>query len=66
MYAIKYFRDANVVRWYEEHGIYDRPVGFVVGKARYKSQIQAQRCADHINRLGPSVPVTVIPTDGGG
>lgn len=64
MYAIKYFRDAAIVRWYEEHGIHDRPVGYVIGKARYHKQWDVQHCADHINRLGPSMPVTVIPAYG--
>lgn len=59
-YAIQYFRDPAVVRWYEEHGILDKPVGFVVGKARYAFEANAQKEADHINELGPIVPVTVV------
>jgi hypothetical protein len=59
-YAIQYFRDPIVVRWYQEHGIVDRPTGFVTGTARYAFRENAQRDADHINNLGPLVPVTVV------
>jgi hypothetical protein len=60
MYAIKYFRDAEVVRWYEKHGIFDRPVGYVVGKSRFETQMAAQREADHINQHSPTALVTVV------
>jgi hypothetical protein len=60
-YALRYFRDAAVVRWYEEHGITNKPVGYVVGKARYPSLMVAQKDADHINKLRPASPVTVVP-----
>lgn len=64
MYAIKYFRDSDVVRWYEEHGIFDRPVAYVVGMSKFATQMSAQREADHINALGPSVPVEVVRANG--
>lgn len=60
MYAIRYFRDAEVVRWYEEHGIHHRPVGYVVGMSRFETQMAAQREADHINRISPTALVTVV------
>lgn len=60
MYAIKYFRDAEVVRWYEQHGITNRPVGYVIGMSRFETDMAAQREADHINDLGPTVPVEVV------
>lgn len=59
-YAIKYFRDAVVCARYREHGI-EKTVGYVVGQARYDTQMRAQRDADHINKLNPKVPVTVVP-----
>lgn len=58
-YAIKYFRDATVVSWYREHGITDKPVGWVLGKTRHLDQMAALKEAAHINALGPSVPVVV-------
>jgi hypothetical protein len=60
MYAIRYFRDADVVRWYERHGITHRPVAYVVGMSRFETQMSAQREANHMNSRGPSVPVEVI------
>lgn len=63
-YAIRYFRDPAVVRWYEEHGITDRPVAYVVGITRYETQMGAQKLADHINGLKPSVPVEVVRANG--
>lgn len=50
-YAIKFFRDAEITRWYREHGIHDKPVGHVLGVARYPNALQAQQDADHINAL---------------
>lgn len=64
MYAIRYFRDAAVVRWYEEHGVFNRPVGYVIGMSRFDTQLAAQREANHINGLGPSVPVEVVKASG--
>jgi hypothetical protein len=64
MYAIRYFRDADVVRWYVEHGITNRPVGYVVGMSRFETEMAARREADHINELGPSVPVEVVRANG--
>jgi hypothetical protein len=58
-YALKYFRDAEIVAWYRKHGI-DKSVGWVFSTRRYDTQERAQRDADHINALGPSVPVTVV------
>lgn len=60
MYALQYFRDAAVVAWYQEHGIFDKPEGYVVGQPCYATASAAQQDADHINRLGPSEPVTIV------
>lgn len=60
-YALKYFRDPAVVRWYESRGILDKPVGYVLGQARYPSLMVAQKDADEINKRRPPVPVTVVP-----
>lgn len=63
-YAIRYFRDPETVRLYEAHGVHNKPVGYVIGHARYNTQMRALKDADHINSLGPAVPVTVVRVSG--
>jgi len=62
-YAIKFFRDEAVARWFAQHGVC-KPIGYVIGKSRFDTQMAAQREADHINRLMPSEPVTVVKVSG--
>lgn len=57
-YAIVYFRDRNTVARLKAHGI-DRPVGFVTGRDRFRTEEEALKLAQHINRQNPVEPVTV-------
>jgi len=59
LFAIKYYRTEQAAQLYRDHGVTDKPAGWVRGRLKYLKHRDAQRDADTLIDRG--VAAEVIP-----
>ena len=59
-FSFEYYRDAASVKRFQEHGVMDKPEGWVKGQAVYHKFEQAEADVAHINSRGGQARIRMV------
>lgn len=59
MFAVKYYRNEQAAKRWRDHGVEDKPAGWVRGRSQFMKHSDAQRECDHLSSCG--IAAEVIP-----